>query len=643
MTLRASLIRPKMEKGSAAAGTVKPLTIVSIIVIAVLAVAVYSNSLDGKFIWDDVFLIQNNSLIGSWSNISKVFTEDQGAGSGARYGFYRPLNSLTYMVDYFLGGFKVTGYHLTCILLHIFVALCIYWLVSILFKDGLLSLLAGVFFVSHPIHVDAVAYISGRADPMSALFMLLAFIFYTKYLHARSAPMLLAVLLSYAAALLCKESSIILCALLLVYHYSFKIKLEMKSISLLAIVTIAYGALRMTVLPGLPPTTTSLLDRTPGFFVAIANYARLLILPFNLHVDYGSQLFKFSDPRAILGAIILIASIAYIVKERRKGGLLVFSIAWFFIAIVPVSNLYPINFYMAEHWLYLPSVGFFLILASCLRFLYSAKGIRILAVGLIVSLLGFYSYLTFKQNEYWNEPLYFYEKTLAYNPDSFRAHSDAAILYNAAGERDRAVQHLETALALSPDFATAYSNLAMIYNADGMYKEAVDLCKKAIRLSPDFADAYNNLGRSYIGLGRKEEAVAAYNEAIKLNPNHAFAYNNLGAVYLDSGDAARARTLFEKAIAVKADFAKAYYNLGNALVALGRRADAMKSFKKTIEIDPEYSAAYHNISVLYFHEKQYDLAARYSDEAVERGYKPPHDYLKALEPYRSIHRLSPGR
>ncbi|GAF76422.1 unnamed protein product, partial [marine sediment metagenome] len=147
-------------------------TILAIVLIIILGFVVYSNSLNGKFIWDDEYLIKNNVYIRSFSYLPKIFSEDIGTGAEKKYYFYRPLQMITYMIDYSLWKLNVRGYHLTNTLLHILAALTIYWLINILFGDRPLSLFASLFFVAHPIHTEAVAYISGRADPLALLFML---------------------------------------------------------------------------------------------------------------------------------------------------------------------------------------------------------------------------------------------------------------------------------------------------------------------------------------------------------------------------------------------------------------------------------------------------------------------------------------
>jgi len=118
----------------------------SLVLIIILGLAVYGNSLNNEFIWDDESLIEKNIYIRNVSYIPQIFSEDLGTGDEKEYNFYRPIQTITYMVDYSLWKLDVKGYHLTNILLHICVALGIYCLINMIFKDNLLSLLTGSFF-----------------------------------------------------------------------------------------------------------------------------------------------------------------------------------------------------------------------------------------------------------------------------------------------------------------------------------------------------------------------------------------------------------------------------------------------------------------------------------------------------------------
>ena len=160
---------------------------ISVILIIAAGFIVYSNSLGGKFIWGDHYLVRDNMYLRNPSRIPEIFSRGLGTGAGIGSTSYRPLQTLTYILNYSLAGLDVRMYHFTNVLFHVLTALCVYWLVRIISGSAAVSLFAGLLFVTHPIHTGAVAYISGRADPMAGLFMLLSFILYIKRLNSNSA------------------------------------------------------------------------------------------------------------------------------------------------------------------------------------------------------------------------------------------------------------------------------------------------------------------------------------------------------------------------------------------------------------------------------------------------------------------------
>lgn len=550
-------------------GTYPSVHLVAIFLIAVLGFAVYANSLDGEFILDDISLVRDNVYIRNFSRAPKIITENIAAGAGRKSAFYRPLQIFTYMADYAIWKLNVKGYHLTNILLHILAALCVYYLANLLSEDRFLALLAGALFVVNPVHTEAVTYISGRSDSLALIFMLFSFIFYLKCFSGKNIKIYILMVLSYALALLSRETSLILPVLLLVYHYTYKKKIRVREFLSVAGIALIYILLRLTALKSLSlhadlPVPTGLFQRIPGFFVAVANYIRLLILPFNLHIEYGNILFGLSYPGAIVGILLSSLLLIYAFMKRKDNGLISFSIFWFFAALLPVSNLYPVNAYMAEHWLYLPSIGFFLILGKTLSYLYKRRGFKVFALFFAAGLLFFYSYLTVKQNNYWREPVVFYKRTLKYAPPSSRM----------------------------------LNNLGTIYCNSGRNEEAIPQFKKAIKINPNYADAYNNLGIAYNNTGRTEDAIAAFEKSAELDPGYADTYYNLGIAYGKLGRLKEAIAAFEKSIEIYPDFTAAYNNIGVAYYKLGRTEKAIESFKKVLEIDPDYRDARHNLSVI---------------------------------------------
>ena len=579
----------------------KAAVILSIAVIIILGLVVYANSIDGKFIWDDDPLIKDNSLImNGWPNVLRVFTTTIGTGVNEKSDFYRPIQMLTYFIDHSIYGLDVRGYHITSILIHIFVSLSVYWLATILSKDRLLSFLAGVLFVVYPVHTEVVSYISCRADSLSAFFMFLAMIFYIKRLASKNIVLYILMLLSYAAAVFSKENSLILIPLMLLYHFAFREKPSITGILSLAGVSIIYLFCRMAVLGPPPPHTaqsTTLLERLPGAFVALTNYIRLMLLPFGLHMGYGRGLFSVAEPRAIIGIFTLLAFIFFAVQQR-KHGLIFFSITWFIVTLLPVSNIYPVNAYMSENWLYIPSFGFFLVLAKILSGIYSMKDFKVISAGMIAGLAIFYSFLTIQQNKYWAEPMTFYERTLKYAPDNPDITYNLAIIYKNIGRKEDAVKLFKQTIDNNPRHSAAYNNLGNIYSDMGRNEEAVEAYKKALNITPDLSAAYNNLGAAYYAIGRTADAIGAYTKAIEKDPRLVAAYNNLGVIYNAQNDRGKAIELYKKAIEIEPNFVDGYCNLGIAYRAVGKNDEAKAAFKKALGINPGQPDALRNLEDL---------------------------------------------
>jgi len=236
----------------------------------VIGFLIYGNSLNGAFIWDDNLLILENNQIKDWKNFKNIFSENIGRESGKTFEFYRPLQLLTYAWDFALWKFNVVGYHLTNTLLHIAAAILLFFLINKIIQNYAVSILTGLLFLVHPIHTEAVSYISGRADPLALVFILMSFLFYLKYLNDSKAVNFAVMTMSAAAALLSRENSLILPFLIATYHYVFKVRIAKFAFATVLTLTLTYIAVRLTLLKSLLPETlieTSLTERIPGFFV----------------------------------------------------------------------------------------------------------------------------------------------------------------------------------------------------------------------------------------------------------------------------------------------------------------------------------------------------------------------------------------
>src|SRR3989338_5659146 len=158
--------------------------LISISLILLISIAIYSNTLKNGFVYDDEFTIVNNTLIKNFSNISKLFTKEYFTTSAEMS--YRPVVTFTYFIDYSLYGIKPWGYHLTNLILHamngvilyIFLTLFIQPSQSSIFKLLSPPLLISLLFITHPVLTEAVNAISFREVGLCFLFFISALILY---------------------------------------------------------------------------------------------------------------------------------------------------------------------------------------------------------------------------------------------------------------------------------------------------------------------------------------------------------------------------------------------------------------------------------------------------------------------------------
>jgi len=182
------------------------------------------------------------------------FTTGIGAGVGKAGHFWRPLQTISYALDYSLWKLNVRGYHLTNTLLHILVAVGIYLLTLILFKDNFISSVSALLFTVHPIHTEAVTYISGRADSLAGVFIFLSLMFYVRSIVSKRTLSYIFALVFYVLALASREGSMVVPALILLYHFSFRKRMNFKLILAFIGLTLGYLLLRVTLLKTLSST-----------------------------------------------------------------------------------------------------------------------------------------------------------------------------------------------------------------------------------------------------------------------------------------------------------------------------------------------------------------------------------------------------
>lgn len=563
---------PETASPKGAKPTQYKIRLLHIILIALVGFTIYVNSFGNDFVYDDEILVVNNVYIRGLQHIKEVFTtdlhvfDDPGLQKG---NFYRPIVALFFMLDYFLWKLEPLGYHITNTLLHIFNAILIYLIVQMLLRDSRVALICAILFVIHPIHVEAVAYIAGRADLIAVFFLLLSFYFYVKKDKdvGRSKSHYRASIIFFTLALLSKELSLMLIFLFILYDYCFnngrrlsaviqkKIHTYLPFIAVIAV----YFWIRTSVLDlGHAAAQEPLYIRLLTTATIIIGYFRLMIFPTNLHMERMAPIkVTIFDPQVLFSIIFLVFLSVLIARSRRRSKTVFFASLWFFIALFPFCNIIPLNANMAEHWLYLPSIGFFLLAAIGMVKLLDVKIspfntpiFKSFIIGLIILACTYYSFLTMRQNTTWKNAATFYKYTIPHSPHSFRIRVNLGNIYLERGQLEEAMKEHEAALEMKPDEYQIHTNLGVIYFRMNKLDKAVEKFSDAISIYPNDPYAHNNLGLVYQRMGESDKAIERYKKAIQVFPDYFDAHCNLAKTYSNKGMLLEAKAEWQEALRV---------------------------------------------------------------------------------------------
>lgn len=508
-------------------------TSIVILIIVGAAVLCYANSFSVPFLWDDEVLILRNHYIKSAKFLGSIFTSSHFQGGGEAGNFYRPVQIISYLFDYSLWKFNPFGYHLTNLILHCAAAIAVYFLIARISADNLIGFLSALFFVVHPVHTEAVTYIAGRADPLACAFLLFSFLYFLKILTASGAKRYLYWIIScllYILALFSKESALILLPLIALYGVCFLRKKEIKPwipvYSSFLLISAGYVLIRMRILPFHQSHSLSLIAQAPlpQRLITIPRigltYLSLLVFPVHLHMERHFLVTSIANPYFWLGLILLLLTVRFLKSAYRHDRRAFFYASWFVIGLIPVLNIVPLNATAAEHWLYLPAVGFWALAVSAgVRAFRETRKYRKAILILACLLFLFYCPRTIMRNFQWQKPLALYAHDLRYSPRSFLLHNNLGVELFRRGQLKEAGREFEAAVKITPRYATSRNNLGVILENAGRIDEALTQYQVAIKLN-NYILAYENLGRLYIQLGRMKEARAILEKGARLYPQN---------------------------------------------------------------------------------------------------------------------------
>jgi protein O-mannosyl-transferase len=492
----------------------------------IIAVLVFRNALANEYALDDIAIVQLNPIVHSLENLRAILLGSYWPNSRE---LYRPVVLFSFALDHQIFGPSTVALHAVNLVLHAVVTGLLFLLCIRLGATALAAFAASVIFAVHPVHVEAVANLVGRAELLAAAFVLLGCCVHL----SRSTPAWIrigGVALCYGMGLGAKEIAVTMPLLLLVLdgvrennasprivHHARKLLPVWVS---MGVVLLVYLALRRHVLGSGVGTQTApyLVDLGTWDRLATAvslwpEYLRLMLWPQRLSMDWGPALIEpatWASSNAWLGLALGIALALLAIRLWRDSRWIPLGIAWFAIVVFPVSHIpFSVGVLIAERTLYLPSVGMsFIVVGFVTAAAASKPPIRTFVFALIAALCVLGGIRTWTRTPVWASTNALFDSMVEEHPESYFVRWRAGSLLKVAGRYEEAVPWFEDAMRL-----TRYNHydmsieFASVLTAIGRTQESRSILERQTERNPDAVPAFVFLAQLHFDEHRFDLAI----------------------------------------------------------------------------------------------------------------------------------------
>jgi tetratricopeptide (TPR) repeat protein len=650
------------------------------LIIFLFTCLVYGNSVLNGYTMDDSIVLTENVFTKQGINgLNAIFTNDAFVGyfqekkSLVAGGRYRPLSIATFAIEYELYGLKPAYSHAINVLLFGGLCVCIFLLLRYLLpqKKDLpfyvsVPFLCAVLFAAHPIHTEAVTNIKGRDEIMSMLFAILALWAAVAAVKEHKFSYVLLGAVALFLSLLSKENAITFFAIVPLTYYFFT-NAKLKDYVLVIVVYIVPAALYFLfrseyAASDLAQESNEILNNpfvgatfqeryaTPVYSFLL--YYFKLVFPHPLSHDYYFNqipLIGFGTPKFIASAIATLALVSIALNQLLRKTTVSYALLFFFITFSVVSNiLFSVGIIMNERFMFMPSLGFCLLLAAGFNYLAVTNRLKPIAVGVLAGIVLFlYAAKTYSRNMDWKDNLTLFKADVVNSPNSAKVQTSVGgdMIAEAEKQTDslkrkemltEAMMHLTKSLQIYPENFNAlllmgnaqysyyknvdaalpfyrrimelnrggefyaYQNAGNLLFNEKRYAEALPYLKTAIGIRPKEIVLALRTADAYLNTGKADSALMYAQFAYNSQPQNAEAVHKIGMVYgrgLNQID--NAITYLKKATELNPAEVVFWEDLG---VAYGFKADydnAIASFTRLLQINPNHAAAYFNLSISY--------------------------------------------
>lgn len=688
------LLRPFLEKRFSP----KHLRIAAISLILITVFLSYTPVFRADFLnWDDEGQLVNNLAVRSLSpeNIREIFTTTP-------YKTYVPLSILSYALEYHFFEYNPFIYHLDNLLLHLAVTFLVFIFSLRLGLTILGAFATALLFGLHPMHVESVAWVTERKDVLYAFFYMLALYSYWRYLEtAKKLPFILSVIFGLLS-MLAKPMALSLPLVLVVcdwfYGRKWSLRVFFEKIPYVLYV-VPLGWLTYSLYMRLPASSFS---HAPLIWIwTFIFYLRKFLYPAMLIPVYEVPLwFSIINTDYFFPAAFFILILVCLVYYRRNRWL-IFAFAFYFFSIFFLLRYDYGNdaTFVADRFMYLPSVGFCVLFGAAVGnvFGWSSKRSKLVTGLVVLCLAVFFAVLgrqTFSQSKIWSKSYSLWEQQMRYHPNSFIAlnnfataycdqeeYKNAVAKYKSLAAKDpffvkspdfkiieKAVALYNRAVLINPYYADARYNLGNIYKDLGDFERAAALYQKTLRLSPDYKNAYYGLAFIYAKTGRPQEAIDNYQKILEKHSDNEDiyvalikTYNELiekeekkvtAALYQKARD--QMFLLYQKFVSSPPRRARSYFNLGTLYEEIKDAPQAIEYYQKAIAVNPNYFQAHYNLANVFdeigerpqaiaHYQKSIMLNSRFEDNYVNLGfvYIGLKEYSRAIDILTKAIHLNP--
>ncbi len=500
---------------------------------AALAFAVYANTLTHGFITDDQFQILNNPVVSGSQSIFSAFSSGVWAFLGYRGNYFRPLQFVVYGLIFRAFGPSAFAFHLLMVLLHAANTALVYSLArrSITGRLPAAAWVAAAMFAVHPIHTEAVNWIAALPDVLVTTFALAGLLVFVKQDAAPNPRQAAAHCAIYFAALLTKETGVMLLPLYAAYQWLRGSRRSWAMYAGMLAVLAAYLGMRVHALGGVAPAQQAFFHLSATQFimsalVLAARYLFALVWPVDLnffHAFHATTAFSLELAASVigLGAVAWFAS-----RWHRREPAVGFAIFWMAAAIAPALNIAGVGQNVfAERYLYLPSVGFVILAAIAWNWLKSVRANW--AWPAAAAILLAFSVESIARNRDWADDFTLLQVTLKQSPDSGYLHNLMAGAWVQRDQFQKALEEQRLAVRFDPESSVFHKNLGNILlgiDPAGAVREFTAV----IAIQPQLAEGHFDLGLAWQTTGDYAKAAEEYRRALAIDPGYRDAAAALG-------------------------------------------------------------------------------------------------------------------